>query len=70
MSFNMKFPPVLTKIFYPLEKIGASSEAFLSLDCFFKDASLKGFTTSTAFFKVFLTGLLPLVLMGFGALVW
>ena len=32
MSFNMKFPPILVQIFYPLQKIGASSEAFLSLD--------------------------------------
>mmetsp|Transcript_30589 Transcript_30589/g.30077 ORF Transcript_30589/g.30077 Transcript_30589/m.30077 type:complete len:83 (+) Transcript_30589:16-264(+) len=32
LSFNLKFPPALTKIFYPIERIGTSSEAFLSFD--------------------------------------
>ena len=70
MSFNMKFPPILVQIFYPLQKIGASSEAFLSLDWFFRDASIKGFTPSTAMFKVFLTGMLPLFLIIVAAIVW
>ena len=70
MSFNMKFPPILVQIFYPLQKIGASSEAFLSLDCFFRDASIKGFTPSTALFKIFLTGMLPIFLIFVALICW
>ena len=66
----MKFPPILVQIFYPLQKIGASSEAFLSLDCFFRDASIKGFTPSTALFKIFLTGMLPLFLIFVSLVCW
>lgn len=32
LSFDMKFPDALTEVFYPIEKVGASSEAFLSID--------------------------------------
>lgn len=32
LSFNLKFPDALTDLMYPVEKIGASSEAFLSFD--------------------------------------
>ena len=32
LSFNLKFPTTLTQIFYPVERIGSSSEAFLSFD--------------------------------------
>lgn len=70
LSFNMKFPKVLTEMFYPIQKVGASSEAFLSIDCFFRDAEIKAFTPSNAIFKVFLTGLLPILLILAGVLVW
>ncbi|CAI2375821.1 unnamed protein product [Moneuplotes crassus] len=70
LSFNLKFPPALTKIFYPIERIGTSSEAFLSFDCFIKDAEIKAFTPSVAIFKIFLTGLLPLLLIILGILFW
>ena len=32
LSFNLKFPKALTDLMYPVERIGASSEAFLSFD--------------------------------------
>jgi hypothetical protein len=32
LSFNMKYPQILVDIFYPIQRIGASSEAFLSFD--------------------------------------
>jgi len=63
LSFDMTFPKAITDIFYPVQKVGASSEAFLSIDCFFRDSEINGFTPSTAIFKVFLTGLLPLFLI-------
>jgi len=59
LSFNLKFPDTLTELFYPLERIGSSSEAFLSFDWFLRDTEVKAFTPSVAIFKIFLTGLLP-----------
>jgi hypothetical protein len=70
LSFDLKFPTVLTEIFYPVQKIGASSEAFLSIDCFFRDTEIKWFAPSNAIFKVFLTGLLPIFLILLGIVVW
>lgn len=70
LSFDMKFPSVMTDIFYPVQKVGASSEAFLSVDCFFRDTEIKAFSPSTAIFKVFLTGLLPILLILAAAGVW
>lgn len=69
-SFNLKFPDALTDLFYAVERIGASSEAFLSFDCFIRDAELTGFTPSVAIFKIFLTGILPLFLIILSAIIW
>ena len=32
LSFNIKFPSTLTDVFTPFDKIGSSSEPFVSLD--------------------------------------
>ena len=70
LSFNLKFPDAITEAFYPLERIGNSSEAFLSFDCFIDDTEIKAFTPSNAIFKIMLTGLLPLGLILFAVIVW
>lgn len=70
LSFDMKFPQVITDLFYPVQKIGASSEAFLSIDCFFRDTEIKGFTPSNSIFKIFLSGLLPIFLILVAIVVW
>jgi hypothetical protein len=70
LSFDLKFPTALTEIFYPVQKVGASSEAFLSIDCFFRDTEIRWFAPSNAIFKVFLTGLLPIFLILLAASVW
>lgn len=70
LSFNLKFPDALSDIFFPVEKIGASSEAFLSFDCFIRGAELTGFTPSVAIFKIFLTGILPLLFIIFVIAGW
>ena len=70
LSFDMKFPSVITESFYPVQKLGSSSEVFLSLNWFFKDAKIVGFTPSTAIFKTFLSGILPLILIGIGIASW
>ena len=70
LSFDMKFPSVITESFYPVQKLGSSSEVFLSLNWFFKDAQINGFTPSTAIFKTFLTGVLPLFLIFISLVVW
>jgi hypothetical protein len=63
LSFDLKFPKALTDMLYPVEKVGQSSEAFLSIDCFFRDHELTLFAPSNALYKVFLTGLLPIFLV-------
>ena len=70
MSFNLKFPSFLLEAFYPVERVGSSSESFLSFDCFVEDAEIKAFTPSTVIFKLFLTGLLPILLIGCIILIW
>ena len=70
ISFNLKFPAVLTEMFYPVERIGNSSEAFLSFDCFVRNHSVTAFAPSTAIFKIFLTGLLPIILIVLSLIVW
>jgi hypothetical protein len=70
MSFNLKYPQVLTDIFYPVTRIGSTSETFLSFDCFIDDYELKGFTPSNEFFKLFLSLLLPIILFTIISLIW
>lgn len=70
LSFDMKFPKALTDMLYPVERVGSSSEAFLSVDCFFRDTEITAFTPSNAMFKIFLTGLLPIFLILVSSIVW
>jgi len=70
LNFNLKFPDAITKIFYPAQRIGESSEAFMSFDWFISGTDLRAFTPSNAIFKMLLTGLLPIFLMIVVVIVW
>ena len=66
MSFNLKFPKSLTQALFPAQKIGTSSDAFLSFDWFISDSSVLVIDPNIAIFKVILTGLLPIALILIG----
>jgi hypothetical protein len=68
MSYNLRYPEYFLKIFYPIERIGASSDAILSFDCIISDMNTT--TSSTAFFKILLTALMPIPLIVFYAIFW
>ena len=70
MSFNVQYPSVLLDALSPVSQVGSSSQAFLSFDCFITDTQLHGPFPSNAFFKVFLTGMLPFILIGVISLIW
>ena len=70
MAFSAKYPSSLTEVFYPVQRMGGSSETFLSFDCFISDYDIKGPFPSNAFFKLFLTSLLPLILFVIVAVIW
>ena len=60
LSFNIKFPNALSDIFTPIDKIGSSSEPFVSFDWFVQNSKLTLFTPSTSIFKIFLSATLPI----------
>jgi predicted outer membrane repeat protein len=70
MSFSVSYPKTLTDLFVPVSRIGATSDTFLSFDCFIEDYVIKGPFPSKAFFKLFLSSLLPLILFFFVSLIW
>ena len=70
MSFNIKYPSTLSDLFLPFSEIGSSSEVFLSFDCFVTDYDIKGPFPTNKIFKVFLSALLPLILLSLFAAIW
>ena len=70
MSFNLKFPASFSQMMFPAEKIGTSSEAFLSFDWFVRDSNVITMTPNIPIFKVLLTGLLPIFLILLGLTFW
>jgi hypothetical protein len=70
LSFNLRYPRILSDIFYPVDKIGSSSDTFLSFDCFVEDFELRAFAPSNQIFKIFLMAFLPIILFGVVAAVW
>ena len=70
MSFNLKFPTSFSQMMFPAEKIGTSSEAFLSFDWFVRDSNVVTLTPNIPIFKVLLTGLLPIFLILIGLAFW
>ena len=69
LSFDMKYPTTISDIFIPFNQIG-SSEVFLSFDCFISDYNITGPFPSNKIFKVFLTAILPIVLLIIFSSIW
>ena len=70
LSFNVKFPSILTELFYPVDKIGSASEPFVSLDWFVQNSNLELFTPSPSILKVFLSAILPLAFFILSLILW
>ena len=70
MSFSTRYPGALSDIFYPAQRVGGSSDTFLSFDCFVDDYQIKGPFESAPLFKQFLLFFLPLILFIIVALFW
>jgi hypothetical protein len=70
LSFNVNFPDTINDIFYPIDNIGSSSEAFLQFDCLITDSDIKGFAPSSFIFKIFLAIFLPLILFFIYSIIW
>lgn len=63
LSFNLNFPTSLLNVFGPIDTVGSASDTFLSIDCFIEDVEMRGFAPTNELFKVFLSMILPLVLI-------
>ena len=61
VSFNIKYPSIVTNAMSPINKVGQSSDTFLSFDCFIEDLRLNVFGNSRYIFKSFLSFFLPLL---------
>ena len=70
MSFSTSYPGALSGIFYPAQRVGGSSDTFLSFDCFVDDYQIKGPFESAPLFKQFLLIFLPLILFIIVTLLW
>ena len=70
MSFNVDYPSALLNALSPVSQVGSSSESFLSFDWFITDSQIKGPFPSNAFFKLFLTGMLPFILIVIISAIW
>ena len=70
LSFGIQFPRTLVEVFYPAERIGSSSDTFLSFDCFITNIDIKGPFPSNTFFKLFLMAMLPLILFMIISIIW
>ena len=69
-SFNLRFPDGFLEVFGSIEIVGASSDAFLSFDCFVEDSEIKFFAPSVEIFKAFLTTFIPIALIIIFILMW
>ncbi|CAI2360244.1 unnamed protein product [Moneuplotes crassus] len=68
ISLTGDYPNSITTFFSFTDEIGSSSETFLSFDCFVEDYEIKGPFDSNSIFKLFLMGLLPIILFSLVAL--
>ena len=69
-SFNLKFPSKFLEVFGLIKIVGASSETFLSFDCFVDDSEIKLFASSFEIFKAFHTTFIPIALIFMFVLIW
>ena len=70
LSFDVQYPRSLTDMFYPVDRVGSSSDTFLSFDCFATDYDITGPFPSNTFFKLFLMALLPIILFVIISMIW
>ena len=70
LSSNIQYPNSLASMFYPADRVGSSSDTFLSFDCFFTDIEVTGPFPSNTFFKLFLMALLPVILFMIISAIW
>ena len=70
MSMSLSYPKSLFRMFSPFQKFGGPSDAFLSFDWFITDYEIKGPFDSNAALKLFLLGLLPIILFIIVSLLW
>ena len=70
LSYSMKFPAVLTNMFFPVQQIGTGSDSLLSFDWFASTTKMTLFAPSTAILKVFMTAILPILLSILSIVVW
>ena len=70
LSFDVQYPRAFTEIFYPVDRIGSSSDTFLSFDWFFTGLEVTGPFPSSTFFKLFLIALLPIILFIIISMIW
>lgn len=70
MSLSSSYPNSLVSAFSVTDELGGANEAFLSFDCFVEDYEIKGPFGSNAIFKLFLVGLLPMILFLLVSLIW
>ena len=63
LSFNLRLPKSVSDTFTPASIVGSASDTFLSFDCFIEDTEVKSFAPSTELFKVFMTAILPIILL-------
>ena len=70
LSFDVQYPRSLTDMFVPVNRVGSSSDTFLSFDCFVTDFEITGPFPSNTFFKLFLMALLPIILFVIISMIW
>jgi hypothetical protein len=69
-SYSSKFPATLLSFLLPIERLGSSTDTFLSFDWFVEDYELRAFFPSNAFLKIFLIGFLPIILTAIVSIIW
>ena len=73
LSFNLNYPTYYLDSMLPVRQIGDSTEAFLSIDCFFKDTIKNGslsFFPSMRFLNALIAFFLPFVILLFLFVGW
>jgi len=70
MSINSSYPGTINSISIPFQRLGGSTDTFLSIDCFIRDSEMKGPFDSNAVFKLFLLFWLPLILFLVVTIIW
>ena len=70
LSFDVQYPRSLTDMFVPVNRVGSSSDTFLSFDCFVTNFEITGPFPSNTFFKLFLMALLPIILFVIISMIW